>query len=384
MSIGLLIAVLTIAAHSYSRFRRIHLGWTIVVGVFFLIALSRIGADLQVLNINAVMFLTQAVTSWGLFFGLYYAFSGRKQKAGAELRKQPPHPSPEISRQASRPPLAERAFSRESSSIGPDAGARGEKAEPWTIGNARVLVALNAAAVTAIRARLPAEPLPRLATALLVRETGERSALISGLDGFITLASEITVRVHSMRVYKDHIGTVIVTDKPIEQSEGYEFLGNVNTADYAVALCEKFQQDPNRLRVETTATNREPDSPSKQTVSEPPGSAGEENPYEYLIRTMVGTTPLASEASSSSPSSTGICDLCVSGIGPSARRYSASQMKTAVRRELRPPESIDRVGHAVGMAKESFTEKWIQRVMADTTDWAMCDSCAARVEQYLH
>jgi signal recognition particle receptor subunit beta len=78
-----------------------------------------------------------------------------------------------------------------------------------------------------------------------------------------------------------------------------------------------------------------------------------------------------------------ICDLCSTPIGPEAKRYSASQLKTAVRAGLRPPTTAFELGAAFGMSQAQAEESWVQRVMADTTDWLFCLSCASRVEQYL-
>ncbi len=78
-----------------------------------------------------------------------------------------------------------------------------------------------------------------------------------------------------------------------------------------------------------------------------------------------------------------ICDLCNTPIERDAKRYSASQMKIAVRKGLRPPATTVQLGAALGLSRDEVLATWIQRVMADTTDWAFCPSCAAMIEQCL-
>jgi hypothetical protein len=79
-----------------------------------------------------------------------------------------------------------------------------------------------------------------------------------------------------------------------------------------------------------------------------------------------------------------ICDLCSTPVGSGAKRYSASQVKTAVRAGLRPPATAFELGAAFGMSQAQAEASWVQRAMADTTDWVFCPSCASRVEQYLY
>jgi len=79
----------------------------------------------------------------------------------------------------------------------------------------------------------------------------------------------------------------------------------------------------------------------------------------------------------------GNCDLCGTTIGPNAKRYSPSQMKTAVRAGLRPSSDFLDLAAALGRPLKEATAGWIQRIMVDTTDWALCPSCARQVERYL-
>jgi hypothetical protein len=82
--LGLWIAVLTIIAHSWSKFRRLSIGWTVASGAFALMALPKASLDLEILSLNPVMFITQAAAAWGLFFGLYYLFSGRRPPVASD------------------------------------------------------------------------------------------------------------------------------------------------------------------------------------------------------------------------------------------------------------------------------------------------------------
>lgn len=79
----------------------------------------------------------------------------------------------------------------------------------------------------------------------------------------------------------------------------------------------------------------------------------------------------------------GKCDLCNADIGPAARRYSASEMRTAVRAGLRPPASLSLHASLLGVSGPEWHSHWVQQVMTDTTDWALCPECVARVEQHL-
>ena len=72
------------------------------------------------------------------------------------------------------------------------------------------------------------------------------------------------------------------------------------------------------------------------------------------------------------------CDLCNATIGAEAKRYPASLMRTAVDSGgLRPSGAAASLGAALG---QNYEEVWRQRVMADTTDWALCAYCSGRVE----
>jgi hypothetical protein len=58
-------------------------------------------------------------------------------------------------------------------------------------------------------------------------------------------------------------------------------------------------------------------------------------------------------------------------------------MKAAVRAGLRPAASMNLFSLLLGMPQADSDAGWVQMVMNDTTEWALCPSCVARVEQYL-
>jgi hypothetical protein len=81
----------------------------------------------------------------------------------------------------------------------------------------------------------------------------------------------------------------------------------------------------------------------------------------------------------------GNCDLCNTPIGANAKRYSALQMREAVRAGLRPDSTgpLAALAMVSGGSIEEMNAGWVQQVMTDTTDWAMCPTCTAKVESYL-
>lgn len=78
------------------------------------------------------------------------------------------------------------------------------------------------------------------------------------------------------------------------------------------------------------------------------------------------------------------CDLCgQQGISIN-NRYTNSDFKQAVRSGLRPPPYSNSwaMGRAYGLSVEEQTSGWVQRVMADTTDWVLCEKCAQHAKGY--
>ena len=78
-----------------------------------------------------------------------------------------------------------------------------------------------------------------------------------------------------------------------------------------------------------------------------------------------------------------VCDLCSVPLGANPTRYSASQIRKAVRAGLRPNSTSVELGAAFGMSKEATQQAWIQQVMTDNTDWLLCPTCSARCAQFL-
>lgn len=79
----------------------------------------------------------------------------------------------------------------------------------------------------------------------------------------------------------------------------------------------------------------------------------------------------------------GNCDLCNTTIGDSAKRYSPNTVRTVVRNGLRP-DTYGPMGGLAAALGRNLNQGWVQMVMADTTDWALCPACASRLESYLH
>lgn len=70
-----------------------------------------------------------------------------------------------------------------------------------------------------------------------------------------------------------------------------------------------------------------------------------------------------------------ICDLCSTPLTSNATRYTASQMRRAVKAGLRPNSTSFELGAALGMSKQVTEQGWIQQVMTDNSDWLLCTDC---------
>lgn len=77
----------------------------------------------------------------------------------------------------------------------------------------------------------------------------------------------------------------------------------------------------------------------------------------------------------------GVCDLCNVPLGANASQFSPNEMRAAVRAGLRPTGGM--IDVMVSISGFSNDEHWVQRVMTDNTDWAMCDSCAVKTRGYV-
>jgi hypothetical protein len=76
-----------------------------------------------------------------------------------------------------------------------------------------------------------------------------------------------------------------------------------------------------------------------------------------------------------------VCDLCNLPLSQDSTRYSASQIRKAVRAGLRPNSTSIELGAAFGMSKEDTITEWKKRVMTDNTDWCLCPSCSSKYAQ---
>lgn len=82
-----------------------------------------------------------------------------------------------------------------------------------------------------------------------------------------------------------------------------------------------------------------------------------------------------------------ICDVCNEPIGPNSKRYTADQMRNAVRAGFRPPENVAnpvaQMFETFGLPADAFINNWINQVFNDTTDWLLCASCKTALETTL-
>ena len=78
-----------------------------------------------------------------------------------------------------------------------------------------------------------------------------------------------------------------------------------------------------------------------------------------------------------------VCDLCSVPLGVNSTRYSASQIRQAVRAGLRPNSTSVELGAAFGMSKETTNNAWTQQVMTDNTDWLLCPSCSVKYTHFV-
>ncbi len=79
----------------------------------------------------------------------------------------------------------------------------------------------------------------------------------------------------------------------------------------------------------------------------------------------------------------GKCDLCGVPVKADAKFYSSAKFRTAARAGLRPADEVFAPGIELGAKKAELESGWLKLVNADTTGWACCEACAARVEKHL-
>ena len=115
--------------------------------------------------------------------------------------------------------------------------------EPWMIGEARVVWALTASAGNGFRQRgfIPIG----FAAVGLAQDSGSSAQVLTQPDGKLRLQPSRQNQPASMRVYSDEKGSVIVTDRPLDQpAPMYKLEGKLNLLSYAAALCQKLGIGP--------------------------------------------------------------------------------------------------------------------------------------------
>ena len=118
--------------------------------------------------------------------------------------------------------------------------------EPWMIGDARVVWALTASAANGFRQQ---GFTPTQFTAVgLAQDSGSPSQVLKQPDGKLRLHPSRRNELAAMRVYSDAKGSIIVTDKPLDQpAPAYKLEGKLNLMSYAAALCQKLKIGPDEF-----------------------------------------------------------------------------------------------------------------------------------------
>ncbi|ONI68155.1 hypothetical protein BWI15_34525 [Kribbella sp. ALI-6-A] len=79
-----------------------------------------------------------------------------------------------------------------------------------------------------------------------------------------------------------------------------------------------------------------------------------------------------------------ICDFCNDEcVGT---RYPAEAVKAAAASGFRPTGAIasgNAVAQRLGLSDFNMADQWVAQVMADSSDWALCPSCADSLEAHL-
>ena len=110
---------------------------------------------------------------------------------------------------------------------------------PWMIGDARVVFALTSSAVSTFRQR--GFTTIDCATAGLAQASGATAQVLKQPDGKFRLQPSRRTQVESMRVYSDAKGSVIVTDKALDQpAPTYTLEGRLDLMLYVSSLCQKL------------------------------------------------------------------------------------------------------------------------------------------------
>ena len=81
-----------------------------------------------------------------------------------------------------------------------------------------------------------------------------------------------------------------------------------------------------------------------------------------------------------------VCDVCSKPVNINAKKYTANQMRHAVRVGFRPPQDVVKTMSVmyeimgVENPENTAVNAWINQIKQDTTDWALCSSCASLLD----
>jgi hypothetical protein len=115
---------------------------------------------------------------------------------------------------------------------------RSAERDSGMIGDARVVFALTSSAAAAFRQK-GFTPIEFAAVGLAQASGSAEQVLKAG--GKLRLNPSRKTQIASMRVYSDATGSVIITDKALEQpAPTYKLEGNINLMLYVSALCQKL------------------------------------------------------------------------------------------------------------------------------------------------
>ncbi len=115
------------------------------------------------------------------------------------------------------------------------------------IGNARVIFAATPAAIR----RFSEDGISPLSavTMILAIERRNLDEFDEAEPGTVRLSTSAKVDLAALRVYQDINQQVVVTNRKIEDTSTFQFIGLLNVREYAFAKCRALGIDIDRLRV---------------------------------------------------------------------------------------------------------------------------------------
>ena len=164
-----------------------------------------------------------------------------EEEEAFERQRQARHEEQE--RQAAERARRQEELKRREATVAPRASVpprqTSAEQESWMIGDARVVFALTSSAVSAFRQR--GFTSIDCATAGLAQASGAPAQVLKQPDGKFRLQPSRRTQVESMRVYSDAKGSVIVTDKALDQpAPTYTLEGRLDLMLYVSSLCQKL------------------------------------------------------------------------------------------------------------------------------------------------